>query len=153
MRSRPAARLFVINSSGCVLLFKFTHDADALAGRSYWATPGGGVEHGESFEQAAIRELQEETGIVCDEIGASVAQRDFVMTLPSGETVKAEEKFFVVRVMGHQKINGDNRNHDEQQIISAHHWWSEQELKTTRETVYPQNIVELLASIQSTGKK
>ena len=81
MRSRPAARLFVINSSGYVLLFKFTHDADALAGRSYWATPGGGVEHGESFEQAAIRELQEETGIVCDEIGASVAQRDFVMTL------------------------------------------------------------------------
>lgn len=75
------------------------------------------------------------------------------MTLPSGETVKAEEKFFVVRVMGHQKINGDNRNHDEQQIISAHHWWSEQELKTTSETVYPQNIVELLASIQSTGKK
>ncbi|MBU3892468.1 NUDIX domain-containing protein [Serratia rubidaea] len=147
MRSRPAARLLVINPSGCILLFKFTHGNDALAGRTYWATPGGGVEYGESFEQAAIRELWEETGIVSDKIGASVAQRNFVMTLPSGETVKAEERFFVVRVANHQ-INGDNWSHDEKQVISEHHWWSEEELKTTREVVYPQNMVELLLSIR-----
>jgi 8-oxo-dGTP pyrophosphatase MutT (NUDIX family) len=44
MRSRPASRLLIIEPAGQVLLFKFTHSSGALAGKSYWATPGGGVE-------------------------------------------------------------------------------------------------------------
>ncbi|QCW50832.1 NUDIX hydrolase [Nocardioides dongxiaopingii] len=31
-----------------------------------WGFPGGGVEEGESYEQAAYRELAEETGVVLD---------------------------------------------------------------------------------------
>jgi len=53
----------VVDLSGRILLFRFVHRIGALAGQDYWATPGGGVEDGETFEQAAIRELEEETGI------------------------------------------------------------------------------------------
>src|SRR5580658_2706794 len=54
MRTRLSARLLVLDPSGRILLFRFVHRNGALTGQDYWATPGGGVEDGETFEQAAI---------------------------------------------------------------------------------------------------
>jgi 8-oxo-dGTP pyrophosphatase MutT (NUDIX family) len=79
MRSRPSARLLVVNPSGQVLLFRFVHKNGPLAGQDYWATPGGGVEDEETFEQAAIRELEEETGIRVKDIGREVGRREVLL--------------------------------------------------------------------------
>jgi 8-oxo-dGTP diphosphatase len=97
MRGRPSARLLILDPSGRILLFRFVFTNGVLAGQDYWATPGGGVEEGETFEQAAIRELREETGIRLEDIGPEVARRELVLLLPDGERVIADERYFLVQ--------------------------------------------------------
>src|SRR5689334_25328500 len=75
MRRRPSSRLLVIDPSNRVLLFRFMFKHGPLAGQNYWATPGGALEAGESFADAARRELFEETGITREVVGLEVADR------------------------------------------------------------------------------
>ncbi|WP_338883109.1 NUDIX domain-containing protein [Xenorhabdus sp. TH1] len=144
MHVRCSARLLIVNPSRQVLLFRFVHTNDALAGKSYWATPGGGVEHGESFEQAAVRELKEETGILRDDVGQYVAQRTFEMKLPSGEIVLAKERFFIV-LSDEDEINTSGWTDNEKSVIRRYHWWGLKELIQTQEIIYPSDITKIIS--------
>jgi 8-oxo-dGTP diphosphatase len=145
MRSRPSARLLVIDPRGRVLLFRFVFKNGALAGQDYWATPGGGVEDGETFEQAAVRELEEETGIRVQDVGPEVGQREFVLQLPDGERVRADERYFLVRSEG-ALLSRDGWTALEAEVMVDHRWWSRDELAQTSDAVWPENLLAMLTA-------
>ena len=61
---RYAARIVAFDSRGRILLIS-GHDFSDPTHR-WWFTPGGGIEGGETREQAALREFKEETGITLE---------------------------------------------------------------------------------------
>jgi 8-oxo-dGTP pyrophosphatase MutT (NUDIX family) len=59
---RDAVRLVVRDSDDRILLFH-THEITLPELGQWWELPGGGIDEGETYLDAAVRELREETGI------------------------------------------------------------------------------------------
>jgi 8-oxo-dGTP pyrophosphatase MutT (NUDIX family) len=59
---KPSANVVVLNEDKQILLIKRTDNGN-------WSLPGGAMDLGESIGQAALREVQEETGIDCELTG------------------------------------------------------------------------------------
>ena len=137
-RLRPAARLLVLDGEDRLLLFRFT----PAAGAHFWATPGGALDPGESYEQAARRELFEETGIVADP-GPEVARRHVEFVTLEGDPVSADERYFLVRVED-CTLSSDGHTELERRVMTAHRWWNRDALLASTEIIYPEDIVDLL---------
>lgn len=92
---RRAARIIVIDAHRRVLVFAARDPAD---GRLVWFLPGGGIEPGETIEQAARRELAEEVGLVEPlELSGPVWTRHHDFSW-NGDAISQDEWIFVHRL-------------------------------------------------------
>lgn len=97
LRLRPAVRAVLADPDDRVLLVRWEIDQpDGTL--NVWGTPGGGVEPGESHEDALRRELLEETGFRLGPAGPGpcVAHRTHVV--PMGDWDGQEEWYYLLRV-------------------------------------------------------
>jgi len=144
MRRRDSARLLILNGDGHLLLFRFVFNTGPSAGLAFWATPGGGLDEGETFEQAAVRELREETGIHVASVDPPIVTHEVVFPLMSGEHVVSEERFFLIDA-GPVELSRDGWTELEVEVMAEHRWWSRDELVRTEAKVFPENLPEMLA--------
>lgn len=145
MIERRAARVLLL-AERSVLLIKGFDPGRPDAG-TWWLTPGGGVDDGESIETAAVREVLEETGLQLDpdELGPVVATRvaDFEF---ERRQYRQTEYFFTVEVASFtpQHHGWDDL---ERRSLLDQRWWTVDELRTTDATVYPNEIADLVQAV------
>jgi 8-oxo-dGTP pyrophosphatase MutT (NUDIX family) len=143
-RIRRAARLIVIEPEGRTLMFRY----DVPGRDPFWVTAGGECEAGETFEDAARRELFEETGISADP-GPQIAQMTPEFVTVEGEPVQADERFFLVRV---DQAEVDTSRHTalEQALMTQHRWFTLAELADWPEQVFPAELAAMIRSQTAT---
>lgn len=133
----------LIDPDGKVLLF---HDSDPghPGVPRFWITPGGGIDPGETVEQAALREVAEETGLMLEpsELRGPIAHRAVVHGY-SDKIVEQDETYFVVWA---DAFDVDVAGHtvDEQTTFVGHRWWASSELRDTDALVWPTALADLI---------
>lgn len=149
MRIRHTARVVVVNERWEVLLFRY-EDSIALDPaqpdlRVYWATVGGGVEEGETFEAAAERELWEETGLRAERVGPWLWTRERSLRFPD-ETVLFHERYFLAHVRD-AEVSLVNLLPYEREVYRGHRWWTLADLGRSHDAILPERLADLLAPV------
>jgi ADP-ribose pyrophosphatase YjhB (NUDIX family) len=141
---RRAARILVTDQSKRVLLFL----TEPGPGRLVWITPGGGLEDGESWDDAAARELREEVGLEAEDLGGAVWMRRHVFTW-RGKVYEQDERYFWLSI-SEEDVQPPPATDAEPWIELR--WWTAQEIRAAEGIFAPRDFADLLESLFRDGR-
>jgi 8-oxo-dGTP pyrophosphatase MutT (NUDIX family) len=131
---RQAARVLLLHERAGLLLLRAEQ---AREPRVFWIAPGGGLDAGETHEQAAVREVREETGIAVA-LGPAVWVRRHRYTV-DGRTFDQAERYYLARTRALSV-----RPLKQDAYVTSHRWWTPQELLRAEDVLVPRRLGELL---------
>lgn len=147
---RRASRVILLDGAGNTLLLHYV-DAETCVDPlepdliDYWCNPGGGLEPGETFEDAAHRELYEETGFQVTDLAGPVVRRRYPLLIRGG-LMRCEEHLFVARLDAlRPEPDISRQNADELEPLEGLAWWSLDELSATGERLFPGELPRVVA--------
>lgn len=134
---RHAARAILLTPQDEVLLLRVK-----VRDQHIWITPGGGIEAGETPQQALQRELTEELGLMQAEIGPLLWQRQHTTTLYHRRWCQSEDYFLVPcdRFVPHMLDRNEAR------LVQELRWWHLDEIAETEEQITPLLLVQIVAT-------
>jgi 8-oxo-dGTP diphosphatase len=148
LRIRRAARAVVLDEDDRILLVRFEFPTTSM-----WATPGGGIEPGESPEAAIRRELAEETGLDVVEVGPVIWERLHIVPFIGGQWDGQRELYHLVRVPG---FTPEPRHSWEQlnaEYVFEIRWWTQAELAGATGVFAPRRLPGLVRELLRDGPR
>ncbi len=142
---RPAARVVVLDPDGQIFMINGRDPADASKPH-WWEIPGGGIDPGESSEDACRRELVEEAGITDVEIGPCVwvqhVEFDF-----GGIHFDSDERIHVAWAKERADYRPQGLEALEAMAFLGARWWPLDELLTESFPTLPERLREFLPAL------
>jgi TDG/mug DNA glycosylase family protein len=137
---REAVRAVVLDAQDRVLLVQFRRP---VGDSTWWGSPGGGIDPGESHEAALRRELREELGLHEFVLGPLLYEH-------SGEFPWAKQLYrqhnttYLVRVVEHDPAATIDL---EPEGVADMRWWTQEELAASTEQFAPPDLLERVRTI------
>ena len=144
---RKTSRVLLIDATGRTLLFRSLSET---TGESFWYPPGGGVEGGEDYEEAARREIFEETGIAELVNLTTFGSRRSSFIFNKVPTIFEEIWFYAT--VPTQDIDVTGFTEFEKSNVIESKWWTLEEMLKGVGRLVPTNLPDLLGEYLSSGQ-
>jgi 8-oxo-dGTP pyrophosphatase MutT (NUDIX family) len=146
-RYRRGVRAVLLDEDDRVLLVRFRFPT----GVSLWATPGGGIDRGESDEEALRRELAEEAGLHAFELGPLVWTRLHRWEDLNPRWDGQEERYYLVRVAAFEPRPELTAEQLAAEYLYGIRWWTLDELARSNEAFAPEGLPGLVGQLAREG--
>ncbi|ARN84726.1 NUDIX domain-containing protein [Candidatus Nucleicultrix amoebiphila] len=148
---RKSVKILLLNDMQQLLLMcaddPQTTTVDGQYHGRYWFPIGGEIESSESIEEAALREIFEETGLKKDWItlGPVVWYGEFDLSL-NGQLTHLHQTFVVAHT-SETKFSLAHLTDSEKKVIKALSWFSLEDIKNSSDIIYPIVLPDYLPDI------